>query len=264
MLPSDHPYIENTLASFAAAFAAGADVVEFDVHPTTDGHFVVFHDWTLDCRTNGTGVTREHSLAELKPLDIGYGYTADGGKTFPFRGKGVGLMPTLDETLAAFPDRHFLINVKSDDANEGRLLAARIGALPSDRQALVSVYGGGKAMDAFHAALPARTVLGTDAVKQCLLRYEAFGWSGSVPAPCRNTLFMLPVNYAGWVWGYPNRLTARLAAHGTSVVLLGAYDGSGFSSGIDTPAELDAVPPRFDGYIWTNRIDLIGPAVAVR
>ncbi len=70
-----------------AAFDAGADIVEFDVHPTTDGHFAVFHDWTLDCRTDGKGVTREHTLAELKKLDAGYGYTADGGKTYPLRGK---------------------------------------------------------------------------------------------------------------------------------------------------------------------------------
>ena len=46
-----------------AAFGAGADIVEFDVHPTTDGAFVVFHDWTVDCRTNGNGVTRSHTLA---------------------------------------------------------------------------------------------------------------------------------------------------------------------------------------------------------
>ena len=88
------------------------------------------------------------------------------------------------------------------------------------------------------------------------------GWLGVVPAECRNTFFMLPVNYASFVWGYPNRLADRLRAHGTSVVLLGAYDGSGFSSGVDTPDELAAVPPRFDGYVWTNRIDLIGPALA--
>lgn len=95
----EHPYLENTIASMQAAFAAGADIVEFDVHPTTDGHFAVIHDWRLECRrTNGTGVTREHTLAELKELDIGYGYTADGGKTFPFRGKNVGLMPSLDES----------------------------------------------------------------------------------------------------------------------------------------------------------------------
>jgi glycerophosphoryl diester phosphodiesterase len=260
----EHPYLENTIASFSAAFAAGADMVEFDVHPTTDGAFVVFHDWTLDCRTDGKGVTREHTLAELKTLDVGYGYTADGGKTFPFRGKGVGLMPTLDEVLAAFPDRQFLINVKSDDVAEGEKLAARLGQLPPDRRALLMVYGGGKALDALHAARPEIPVLGTDDVKTCLVKYELTGWLGMVPEECRNTLFMLPLNFAPWVWGYPNRLTERLQQNGTRLVLLGTYDGSGFSSGVDQPAEVGDIPDRLDAAIWTNRIDLIGPTVTAR
>ena len=83
--PPEHPYLENTIPSMEAAFQAGADIVELDIQPTTDGQFAVFHDWILDYRTNGKGVTREHTLAELKALDIGYGYTADQGKTHPFR-----------------------------------------------------------------------------------------------------------------------------------------------------------------------------------
>ena len=71
MLPPTHGYLENTLASMRAAFDRGADVVEIDVQPTRDGRFAVFHDWTLDCRTDGTGVTREHTLAELaKRFDV--------------------------------------------------------------------------------------------------------------------------------------------------------------------------------------------------
>ena len=119
MLPSAHDYLENTIRSMRAGFDAGADIVEIDVHPTTDGAFAVFHDWTLDCRTDGYGVTREHTMAELKRLDIGYGYTSDGGKSFPFRGKGVGMMPTLDEVLASFPDKRLLVNVKSRGPSEG-------------------------------------------------------------------------------------------------------------------------------------------------
>ena len=52
-------------------------------------------------------------------------------ESFPFRGKGIGLMPTLDEVLAAFPDQRFLINIKSDDPDEGRRLAARLAPLPA-------------------------------------------------------------------------------------------------------------------------------------
>lgn len=39
--PPTHSYLENTISSMRAAFDAGADVVELDVHPTTDGHFAV-------------------------------------------------------------------------------------------------------------------------------------------------------------------------------------------------------------------------------
>ncbi len=84
MRPPTNPYLENTIGSMRASFAAGADEVELDVHPTTDGEFAVFHDWTLECRTNGKGVTRQQSMAYLRTLDLGYGYTADGGKTYPF------------------------------------------------------------------------------------------------------------------------------------------------------------------------------------
>ncbi|MFC3523032.1 glycerophosphodiester phosphodiesterase family protein [Streptomonospora nanhaiensis] len=51
MDPPEHPYLENTIAGMRAAFDAGADQVEFDVHRTADDRFAVFHDWEVDCRT---------------------------------------------------------------------------------------------------------------------------------------------------------------------------------------------------------------------
>src|SRR5215218_5074603 len=53
--PPSHPFLENTIASMRAAFASGADIVELDVHLTPDGKFAIIHDWTLECRTDGTG-----------------------------------------------------------------------------------------------------------------------------------------------------------------------------------------------------------------
>src|ERR1044071_8049905 len=57
--PPSHDFIENTLPSMQAAFDAGAEVVELDVHLTPDKQFAVIHDWTLDCRTDGKGVTQD-------------------------------------------------------------------------------------------------------------------------------------------------------------------------------------------------------------
>jgi glycerophosphoryl diester phosphodiesterase len=259
--PPEHSLLENTIAGFGAAFEAGADIVEFDVHPTTDGKFAVFHDWTLDCRTEASGVTREKSMAELKTLDIGYGYTADGGKTFPFRGKGVGLMPSLDEVLAAFPDKRFLINIKSNDVSEGERLAAAIGALPAAQRELVMVYGGGRAVEEYKRRLPDATVLGTDGAIRCLLGYWALGWSGYMPAECRNTLFMLPNNFGLFTWGYPHRLAERARAAGSTLVVLGDNHGERYTAGVDDLATLAKLPEKLDGVIWTNRADLIGAAL---
>jgi glycerophosphoryl diester phosphodiesterase len=110
---NDHRLIDNTLPSIAAAFEAGADIVEVDVRQTKDGHFVLFHDDNLDCRTNGRGRVVDTDLATLKKLDVGYGYSADGGRSFPLRGVGVGAMPTLEEALRAFPERVFMIQFKT-------------------------------------------------------------------------------------------------------------------------------------------------------
>ena len=64
---------ENTLASFRSAIEVGCDIVETDVHLTTDGELALIHDHTLERTTNGTGMVGAHSLAELRQLDAGGG-----------------------------------------------------------------------------------------------------------------------------------------------------------------------------------------------
>jgi glycerophosphoryl diester phosphodiesterase len=90
----------------------GATIVEIDIRRTEDNHLVVFHDDKLDCRTNGNSKVVDHTLEYLKTLDIGYEYTYDGGKTYPFRGKATGKITTLEEVLHNFPDKKFLIDDK--------------------------------------------------------------------------------------------------------------------------------------------------------
>lgn len=258
--PPTHDYLENTIRSMRAAFEAGADLVEFDVHPATDGPFAVFHDWTLDCRTDGQGVTREHSMAELRALDIGYGYTADGGKTFPFRGKGRGLMPTMDEVLATFPDRRFLINVKSNDVNEGMKLAAVLARLPPERRALLIPYGGDRPIDEVRRQLPDMKIVSRGSLEACLLRYVGYGWTGVVPEACRKLALLVPANVAPWLWGWPDRFLARMRSVDSEVFVVGPW-GGGATAGIDTPEELATLPEDYSGGIWTNAIEVVGPMV---
>lgn len=257
ILPPTHGYLENTIASMRASFKAGADIVEFDVHPTTDGQFAVFHDWTLDCRTNGQGVTREHTMSFLKTLDIGYGYTADGGKTYPFRGKGVGLMPSLAEVLETFPDRSFLINVKSNDPGEGLKLASFLKTLPPGRRATLMVYGGDSPIAALHSSVPDLKTMSRASLKGCLLRYIAYGWTGAMPNQCRSTLVYVPINVAPWLWGWPNRFLDRMNSVGNAVFVVGPYHGGGLSSGIDRSEEVARLPEGYSGGVLTNEIETI-------
>ncbi|WP_050886842.1 glycerophosphodiester phosphodiesterase family protein [Bradyrhizobium sp. ORS 285] len=257
ILPPKHHYLENTIASMRASFEAGADVVEFDVHPTTDAQFAVFHDWTLDCRTNGHGVTREQSMAYLKTLDIGYGYTADGGATFPFRGTGIGAMPSLDDVLRTFPKQSFLINVKSDDPAEGEKLAAVLRGLTTERRALLMAYGGDKPIAALHAAVPGVKTASRRSLKACLLRYIAYGWTGATPQACGSMAVFVPINVAPWLWGWPNRFLGRMASVGSVVFVVGPYRGGDFSTGLDTAEDLAGLPTGYAGGLLTNEIEAV-------
>jgi glycerophosphoryl diester phosphodiesterase len=104
----------NTLYAFQRAVSLGVDILELDIHSTADGVIVVRHDPFVDSTTNGSGFIRDLQLSELKELDAGYQWTADGGKTYPFRGKGISI-PTLEEILIAFPEMRLNIDIKPED-----------------------------------------------------------------------------------------------------------------------------------------------------
>jgi glycerophosphoryl diester phosphodiesterase len=251
----EHPYLENTISSMQKAFDCGADIVEFDVRVTKDRKLAVFHDYTLEFRTNGFGNVADHTMAELKKLDIGYGYTADGGKTFPFRGKHIGMMPVIDEVFGAFPKKEFLIHIKDGGRGAGELLDAHLRKMDPDQLRRISLYGDENAIRYISAKHPEIKVLTVPILKKALLWYELIGWTGYVPKAARNIQIHLPLNYAKYLWGWPDRFIQRMDAVNSRFV---AVNGSGeFSSGFDSKEDLSKLPDDYSGCIWTNRIDMI-------
>jgi glycerophosphoryl diester phosphodiesterase len=255
-LPQTHPYLENTLASMRAAFDAGASVVELDVRRTSDAQLVVFHDERLECRTNGTGAVRERPLEYLRSLDVGYGYTSDGGKTFPLRGTGVGELRSLPEVLAAFPDKRFLIHIKDGDVSVGDQLAASLSKHSSEQRARWMVYGSDGPVKQVLQRLPDLRGLTGSSLKACMVRYGLLGWSGYMPEACRHTFLLLARNWTWIAWGFPHRFVARFAEHDTEVFLVGANSGHDWLSGIDADDAMRAAcADHYSGGIWTDRIE---------
>lgn len=119
---------ENTLPAFEAAVALGYRYVETDVHLTRDGVLVVFHDANLDRITDRTGAIAELDMADVEAADAGYAFSPDGGRSFPFRGRGV-RVPRLEDLLVRWPETRVNIDLKSDACVLPLVaLIARLGA----------------------------------------------------------------------------------------------------------------------------------------
>lgn len=90
------------MAAFTAAVDAGFTHLETDVHLTIDGVLVAFHDDNLDRITGQDEAIRNLTVAEVQAVEIGDGHR----------------IPRMDELFEAFPDAHFNIDPKSDEAIE--------------------------------------------------------------------------------------------------------------------------------------------------
>ncbi|MCL2202796.1 MAG: glycerophosphodiester phosphodiesterase [Defluviitaleaceae bacterium] len=89
---------ENTMEAFRLGIAQGADGLELDVHLTKDGEIAVFHDFTLERMTDGTGRVCDYTMEELKQFSINDSH----------------FIPTLREVyaLVASCDRPLSVNVE--------------------------------------------------------------------------------------------------------------------------------------------------------
>lgn len=88
-----HLLPENTLAAFACALAAGFNGIQTDVRLSADGELVLFHDRTTPNGLPVAALTR----SELS-IEVGY------------------LVPTLQESLEAFPEAFWNIEIKTPAA----------------------------------------------------------------------------------------------------------------------------------------------------
>ncbi len=146
---------EETLPALLEAVALGVDGLEFDLHVSRDGHLVLFHDPTLDRTTAETGPVARRTLAELQRMDAGHRFTLDGGRTFPWRGRGATIV-SFDEVVDALPrSLPLILELKTSAATEPMRAAIRRHAMADrvivagfDARAVHPLRGSGFALGA--------------------------------------------------------------------------------------------------------------------
>ncbi len=90
---------ENSMRAFRGAVQLGYHYIETDVHATSDGVLLAFHDDVLDRVTNMRGCVAEMPYAAVRDALI----------------EGTEPIPRLDEVLEAFPDTKFNLDPKHDN-----------------------------------------------------------------------------------------------------------------------------------------------------
>lgn len=110
---------QNTLAAFRKAADVGADGIELDVHLSRDGVPVVIHNDTVDATTDGHGLVREMTLAQLKALAAGAHFDAPRSDARFVNER----IPTLEEVLAEVGNR-LLTNIELKAGQTAALVPA--------------------------------------------------------------------------------------------------------------------------------------------
>ncbi len=143
----------NTMAAFSHAVELGVDVLEMDVHSTSDGVLVTIHDSTIDRTTNGSGAVQDFTFAELQTFDAGYNWpTLYEDPAFPYRDQGV-TIPALSEILTTFPELLFNIELKQQSPSIAQDLCDLLREHNVADQALVASFHV-DTIKAFRAACP--------------------------------------------------------------------------------------------------------------
>lgn len=197
---------ENTLPAFARGLEAGAQVLEMDVHLSRDGEVVVCHDASLERTTNGRGLVRALSYAELEQLNA----------AARFRGTLTGdtyKIPRLREVLEAFPQACFNIEIKQREPDAVTPTLEVLQGVDPERVLLTA--GDHTIMQALEAAQPA-VPLGLSA-QQCWLAFKR-AWWGEVPECFRGRSMQIPPRIKGLPLLWP-RVIRRLHQAGLELHL---------------------------------------------
>jgi len=164
--------------------------------------------------------------------------------------------PTPERFARQYPRRRFVFDVGGDDRAFVALADgfAKAGQALDARQAVMA-----SAEVAAHAraAVPGIWAFDLAAARSCTDDYRWTGWTGLVPATCKDQTALIPLDAQWSTWGWPNRFLTRMASANTRTILTGPAK----SGGVTMVEQIPEIPRDFKGALWVEDISAIGPAL---
>ncbi|QCX27567.1 glycerophosphodiester phosphodiesterase [Nocardioides jishulii] len=226
-LHPDIPGLENTAVAFAHAVALGYTYLETDVHVTSDGVVLAFHDDVLDRVTDRVGPVNAHTHAEVSEARIG----------------AHGRIPTLRELLDAFPGARFNIDIKARDAVEP--LMALIDECDAWDRVLVGSFSG-RRLNAFRALARGRVATSAHPLEVAAFRLLPSGRLARWVTRGQVAALQVP-HHRGWIRVVTPGFVRRAHAAGAHVHVWT----------IDDPEEMEELLDRGVDGLVTDRTDIL-------
>jgi glycerophosphoryl diester phosphodiesterase len=225
-----HPEIEgleNTLAAFKHAVALGYDYLETDVHVTSDGVLLAFHDTVLDRVTDQQGAVADLTFEEVRHAMVG----------------GREQVPTLTQLFDEFPVARFNVDIKSSGAVP--VLAEFLEQREAWDRVLVGSFSPGRLRE-FRRLTGGRVPLSAGPVEVALFRFLPSGRLADRLTRGRVAALQVPHRRGRWVIA-TRGLVRRAHAAGKHVHVWT----------IDDPDEMRLLLDRGVDGIFTDRTDLL-------
>jgi hypothetical protein len=164
---------------------------------------------------------------------------------------------SINAAAATLTKPQLLWNVKGAEAAT-QLLAALPPAGAEDKQGLI---GDAAAIAAFKKARPKAWAFSVPAARACASDYRTSGLWGGIPESCAQGTMLLTVDDLGYtLWGWPNRFLARTGAAGLKVVIAEGVAGDRIV-GLTDVTRYGDIARSYNGYIWIDDIEELGPAL---
>ena len=226
--------LENTMAAFQHAVDLGYVYLETDVHVTSDGVLLAFHDDVLDRVTDRTGSISDTTYADVQAALIG----------------GRERVPTLAELFEAFPDVRFNIDIKSAGAVPA--LADFISAHDAWDRVLVGSFSR-RRLNTFRRLTQGRVATSAHPLEVAAYVLSPTAGVARLLTPGRPDALQVPHRH-GRLTVASRGLIRRAHAHGLHVHVWT----------IDDPAEMSELLDRGVDGLMTDRTDILSDVLRSR